>query len=256
MVFFIFYFFRNTLKPVSISVSALSVRSTLATTAFTKNRITDGRCSGSTVVITDVEPDLTEGRRLHDSSDHDGEQESAGGRRSDVGAAQDLADNGLTGNSTTTVPGRPPARRPRIPAVSKLHWRAAELVYKTKVSLPGDLVKGDGTEDEDSGWKSVGDRGDLIVPDPAIDLRPLGVKSKFWALMDDDGSDEEVIQSPYTPDLVRQAAVHGFVKDQLVEVEMALQDSSIQRQVEASVSLASSDTKVVLVRNIIKAWTE
>jgi hypothetical protein len=131
-----------------------------------------------------------------------------------------------------------------------------ELVNETKVSLPGDLVKGDGTEDEDIGWKSVGDRGDRIVPDPAIDLRPLGVKSKFWALMDDDGSDEEVVQSPYTPDLVRQAAVHGFVKEQLVKAEMALQDSSIQRQVEASASPASSDTKVVLVRNIIKAWTE
>ena len=36
---------------------------------------------------------------------------------------------------------------------------------------------------------------------------------------------------------------------------MALQDSSIQQRVEASSSLASSDTKVVLVRNIIKAWT-
>jgi hypothetical protein len=166
-------------------------------------------------VITDVEPDLIEGRRLHDSNDHDGEQESVGGRRSDVGAAQDLADNGLTGNSTSTVPGRPPARRPCIPAVSELRWRAAELVNETKVSLPGDLVKGDGTEDEDSGWKSVGDRGDRIVPDPAIDLRPLGVKSKFWALMDDDVSDEEVIQLPYTLDLVRQAAVHGFVKNSL-----------------------------------------
>jgi hypothetical protein len=51
-------------------------------------------------------------------------------------------------------------------------------------------------EDEDNRWKSVGDRGDRIVPDPVIDLRPLGVKSKFWALMDDDVSDEKVIQLP------------------------------------------------------------
>jgi hypothetical protein len=81
------------------------------------------------------------------------------------------------------------------------------------------------------------------------------VKSKFWALMDDDDTDDKIVQSPYMPDLVRQAAVHGFAKEQLVEAEMALQDSSIQRRVEASLSPTTSDTKVVLVRNIIRAWT-
>lgn len=62
-----------------------------------------------------------------------------------------------------------------------------------------------------------------------MDLRPIGVRSKFWALTDDDDSDEEVaFQSPYTPDLVRHVTVHGFTKDQLYEAELALQDSSVR----------------------------
>jgi hypothetical protein len=53
----------------------------------------------------------------------------------------------------------------------------------------------------------------------------MGAKSRFWALEDDDDSDEEVMsQSPLTPDLVRHAAVHGFSKAQLYDAEMAMQD--------------------------------
>jgi hypothetical protein len=37
---------------------------------------------------------------------------------------------------------------------------------------------------------------------------------------------------------------------------MAMQDSSVLRRVQAPVSPASMDTKVVLVRNIMKAWTD
>ena len=131
----------------------------------------------------------------------------------------------------------------------------ADQPVENKVSECSFLVNSVGTEDDDDGWIPVGGRGDRVVSDPAIDLRPIGGKSKFLTLADDDESDEEFDQSPYTPDLVRQAAVHGFGMEKLVEAEMALQDSSIQRRVEASSSPASSDTKVVLMRNIIKAWT-
>jgi len=58
------------------------------------------------------------------------------------------------------------------------------------------------------------------------------------------------------PNLVRQAAVHGFSKEQLCEAEMALQDSSVRRREEASASPAPTDNKVVLVRNIMKAWID
>jgi len=155
----------------------------------------------------------------------------------------------------TGVPGRSFARRPRIPVILESRRSAADRAVENKVSKYSFLVNSVGTEDDDDGWIPVGGCGDRVVSDPAIDLCPIGGKSKFWALADDDESDEELDQSPYTPDLVRQAAVHGFGMEKLVEAEMALQDSSIQRQVEASSSPASSDTKVVLVRNIIKAWT-
>jgi hypothetical protein len=106
-----------------------------------------------------------------------------------------------------------------------VHRRAAEVInnsFDTEVTFHGYCAKEDGTEVEDDGWKSVGGRGDRNLPDPALDLRPIGVKSKFWALSDDDHSDDEIVHSPYTPDLVRQAAVHGFTKEKLVEAEMAL----------------------------------
>ena len=75
--------------------------------------------------------------------------------------------------------------------------------------------------------------------------------------MDDDDSDEEVTsQSPYTLDLVCHAAIHGFSKEQLYEAEIALQDSSVHRWVQEPMTPASTDTKVVLVRNIMKAWMD
>jgi hypothetical protein len=139
--------------------------------------------------------------------------------------------------------------------VLELGGRATDGASESKVCAFENLVIEDGTEDEDDGSISVGERGDRVESNPALDLRPIGVKSKFWALSDDDDSDKEIAQSPYMPDLVRQAAVHGFSKQQLVEAEMALQDSSIQRRVEAFASPAASDKKVLLVRDIIKAWT-
>ena len=174
---------------------------------------------------------LSEGRRFHESIDHDGEKKIIG------------------------VLGRSFARRPRIPVILESRRSVADRPVESKVSKCSFLVNSVGTEDDDDGWIPVGGSGDRVVSDPAIDLRPIGGKSKFWALADDDESDEEFDQSPYTPYLVRQATVHGFGMEKLVEAEMALQDSSIQRRVEASSSPASSDTKVVLVRNIIKAWT-
>jgi hypothetical protein len=110
-----------------------------------------------------------------------------------------------------------------------------------------------GTEEEDDVWHVGVDCEKWLIPDPAADLRPMGFQSKFWSLEDED---DPVItsQSPFTPDLVRQAAVHGFSKEQLVEVEIALNDSSIRRRVEASMSPTASDKKVVLVRNIFEAW--
>jgi hypothetical protein len=104
---------------------------------------------------------------------------------------------------------------------------AVLVISESKVSECEGSVQEDGTEDEDGGWKFVGGCGDRPQSDPAVDLRPIGVRYKFWALTDDDDSDEEVaFQSPYMPDLVHHVTVHGF-KDQLYEVELALQDSSV-----------------------------
>ena len=125
----------------------------------------------------------------------------------------------------------------------------------TQVHVSSVSVEGDGAEDEDGEWHFVGDCWRRPIPDPAVNLCPIGTKSKFWSLADDDHS-EVASQSPFTPDLVRQAAVHGFSKEQLCEAEMALQDSSVRRRVEASASPAPTDKKVVLVRNIMKAWID
>jgi hypothetical protein len=108
-------------------------------------------------------------------------------------------------------------------------------------------------EEEDGGWNTIGGCGDRINPDPAEGLRPVGVKSKFWCLTDDDDTDEDVSQSPFTPDLVRQAAVHGFTKEHLVQAELALHNSSVRRQVEQTITPVSMDSKVAHVRTIMKA---
>lgn len=154
-------------------------------------------------------------------------------------------DNDLTRNSTR-------ARRRRPPLVRDLR-RAVNQVSATQVRRSSISVEEDGAEDEDGEWHFVGDCGRQPMPDPAADLRPIGSKSKFWSLVEDE--DLEVApQSPLTPDLIRQAAVHGFSREQLCEAEMALQDSLVHRRVEASASPASTDKKAVLARNIVKAW--
>ena len=134
------------------------------------------------VVATDGDP-LREG---HEFIDHDGQKKITG------------------------VPGRSFARHPRIPVILESRRSAADRAVENKVSKCNFLVNSVGTEDDDDGWIPVGGSGDRVVSDPAIDLRPIGGKSKFWALAGDDESDEEFDQSPYTPDLVHQAAVPGI----------------------------------------------
>jgi len=143
---------------------------------------------------------------------------------------------------------RLPPRRPRITVVLDFHRQTGAQVSDAKVCSSGGLEEEDGKEDEDDEWKFVGDCGHRPTPDPTEDLRPIGSKSRFWALADDDDSDEEVAsQSPYTPDLECHAAVHGFTKDQLIEAELALRDSLIHRRVEQPMSSASTDLKVKFV---------
>jgi hypothetical protein len=122
-----------------------------------------------------------------------------------------------------------------------------------QVSTSAGVVDGDGTEEDDGEWKFIGDR---LTPDPAADHRPMGAKSKFWETMDDDSDDEVAIQLPYTPDLVRHAAVHGFTKDCLCEAKLALRDSSIWRRVEAPSSPVTTNSKVQFVHNIMRALTD
>ena len=97
----------------------------------------------------------------------------------------------------------------------------ADQVSNTQVRVSSVSMEGDRAEDEDGEWHFIGDCGRRPIPDSAADLRPIGTKSKFWSLVDDDDS-EVASRSPFTPDLVRQAAVHGFSKEQLCEAEMAL----------------------------------
>jgi len=104
---------------------------------------------------------------------------------------------------------RPRRRRPTL--VLDLRRRTADQVSNTQVRVSSVSVEGDGAEDEDGEWHFVGGYRRRPMPDPAADLRPIGTKSKFWSLADDDHS-EVTSQSPFTPDLVRQAAVHGFSK--------------------------------------------
>jgi hypothetical protein len=73
--------------------------------------------------------------------------------------------------------------------VLDLGRQVAEQVSDAEVSILGDLGEEDGMEDEDGRWKFVVDHDDRLTPNPAVDLHSIGVKSKFWALTDDD-SDE------------------------------------------------------------------
>lgn len=168
------------------------------------------------VAIDSVEP-VSGGQRLEAFDDFDDEQNSTGGTCGDADTAPTGApnpsDSSLTGNRSTTVLGRTLVRRPRILVVLDLHRRSTEIVKNTEVNFLDGGGMEDGTVEDDGGWKSADSRGDRVLPDPARDLRPIGVKSKFWALTDDDDSEDEIVQSPYTPDLVRQAAVHGFAKE-------------------------------------------
>lgn len=66
--------------------------------------------------------------------------------------------------------------------VLDVHRRATDIVndaVDSEVTYHDFCAKQDETEKEDGGWKSVGGRGDRVISDPAFDLRPIGVKSKF-----------------------------------------------------------------------------
>jgi hypothetical protein len=130
-------------------------------------------------IATDVVESICGGRRLQAFKDYDSAQASIWGTHHDAGTASTGAPNPRMGNRSSTVLGRMLARRPRIPVVLDLHRRTAEIVNDTEVIFHGIGGKEDGTEEEDGGWKSVGGCGDRVLPDPAIDLRPIGVKSKF-----------------------------------------------------------------------------
>lgn len=82
----------------------------------------------------------------------------------------------------------------------------------------------------------TGVHGRWPMADPSADLRLLGSRSKFWALANDDESEDSDLESPMplTPDLVRHAAVHGFTKENLIEAEKVLEDSAGWRSVLAS----------------------
>jgi hypothetical protein len=209
-------------------VAGVSLIAEAGANGITRNRSVVTRCPRTSVAIHVDERDPSGGRR-HAYDDQDGEQETAGGSRRDAGTAPtgipNPGDKGLRGNRISTGLCRVLVRRPRVLKVLDVHRRAAEVISVSgdmEVTFHGFRAKEDGTEEEDGGWKSVGGRGDRIVSNPAIDLRPIGVKSKFWVLSDDDDSDDEIVQSPYTPDLVHLAAVHGFTKEKLVEAEIAL----------------------------------
>jgi hypothetical protein len=72
-----------------------------------------GAVQGGSHEVPDGEPDPTEGRRLHDSGDLNGDPKLAGGRRSEAATVQiadseqhDPGDNSLTGNRIATAPHR------------------------------------------------------------------------------------------------------------------------------------------------------
>jgi hypothetical protein len=162
-----------------------------------KNRDTDGGSSGGVLGITDVEMDLSLARRCNDDS----AQEYEGGRCGEVGSAQaidpNLGDNRMSRNSIT-IPGRIPARRPRVPAVLDPRCQSTEINTvmekgrrclsprrprvpvldlhqqdtEAKVCLSVDSKIIHGNEDNDDECKFIEDCGHQLLADPAVDLRP------------------------------------------------------------------------------------
>jgi hypothetical protein len=170
-----------------------------------------------------------------------------------------LTVNRGSGSVFECADGRSKSGRRSPPTVP--HRNLTDKLSDMKVWSSDNVEEGDGTEDENGKWKFVLGYSRRRTSDPAGDLRPMGAKSRFWALEDDDDSDEEVMsQSPSTLDLVRHAAVHGFSRAQLYDAEMAMQDSSVHRRVEEPVTPDSTNAKAVMIRNIMKAlidvrWT-
>lgn len=175
----------------------------------------------------------------------------------DLGGDQE--GDGNAGNAETFVGAggrrlrRPRPRQPGQLPQLVLHQPSVKEDGVDKVRITSEIEKGSEKEEVDGDDHLAVGCAIRFSSDPAADLRPRGFISKFWELEDDDDS---VImpQSPLTLDLVRQAAVHGFTKEHLVEAEMALQDSSVERRVEAALSPATADKKVALVNFFFQSW--
>ena len=74
---------------------------------------------------------------------------------------------------------RLPPRRPRITAVLDFHRQTGAQVSDEKVCSSGGLEDEHGNEDGDDEWKFVDGCGRRPLSDPAVDLRPIGSKTKF-----------------------------------------------------------------------------
>lgn len=145
----------------------------------TVNGIVEARGSFEGISVESVP---SEGRS-YKYEDDEGSTQGRGG----VGGSAQIndtvhGDNGRIRNRNTVntaTLGRAFARRPLIPVVLELGGRATDGASESKVCAFENLVIEDGTKDEDDGLISVGERGDRVESDPALDLRPIGVKSKF-----------------------------------------------------------------------------
>jgi hypothetical protein len=69
--------------------------------------------------------------------------------------------------------------RPRVLVVLDLHRQASTQISKTKVCSSGGLEDEHGNKDGDDEWKFVNDCGRRPLSDPAVDLHPIGSKTKF-----------------------------------------------------------------------------
>jgi hypothetical protein len=91
--------------------------------------------------------------------------------------------------------------------------------------------------------------------DPLLDCRPKGSVSRVWVLSDDEFSDAD--SGPSTLEMVRQAAVHGFLKEHLVLISENLNCPTILSRACASVSPSScEETAVKQARKFFDSWVE
>jgi hypothetical protein len=90
---------------------------------------------------------------------------------------------------------------------------------------------------------------------PLLCCRPKGYVSRFWVVSDDEFSDADSGLS--TLEMVRQAAVHGFSKEDLVSISKNLNCPTILSRACASVSPSScEETFVKQARKFFDSWVE